>query len=83
MEKDAYPLQIKVEIYVQIELSVFFWEVFQLGHGNVVYEFLYVEALRIWPDWGLNLGFLNIYQVLYQLSYLAWGNQQDGLSLSL
>ena len=37
-------------------------------------------GLRIWPDWGLNPGFLNIYQVLYQLSYLARGNQWDGLS---
>ena len=23
---------------------------------------------------GLNPGFLNVYQVFYQLSYLAWGN---------
>ena len=23
---------------------------------------------------------VNIYQVLYQLSYLAWGNQRDGFS---
>ena len=30
-------------------------------------------SLRYWPDWGLNPGFLNIYQVLYQLSYLAMG----------
>ena len=30
----------------------------------------------------LNPGFLNIYQVLYQLSYLAWGNNWDGLSVA-
>jgi hypothetical protein len=32
------------------------------------------------PDWGLNPGFQNIYIVLFQLSYLAWGNQWDGFS---
>jgi hypothetical protein len=26
-----------------------------------------------WPDWGLNPGLLDIYQVLYLLSYLAMG----------
>ena len=32
-------------------------------------------SIELWPGWGLNPGFLNIYQVLFQLSYLAWGNQ--------
>jgi hypothetical protein len=27
-----------------------------------------------WPDWGLNLGLLDICQVLYLLSYLAIGS---------
>ena len=38
-------------------------------------------SLRYWPDWGLNPGFLNIYQVLYQLSYLALGLKVDCVCL--
>ena len=34
-----------------------------------------VAAYKLWSDWELNPGLLDIYQVLFQLSYLAWEHQ--------
>ena len=54
-----------------------------LPHPVVSYVY-FVVAYKLWPDWGLSPGLLDIYQVLFQLSYIAWGHQSEvGILLPL